>query len=64
MSIWAPSTAYFIPDSLQPSYGLKEVGYVIHELHEDGAHQRRFVAADGTTNLCIADFPDAYGAMD
>jgi 3',5'-cyclic-AMP phosphodiesterase len=61
--VWAPSTAYFIPDSRQPRYGLKEVGYVIHELHENGTHRTRFAAAAGTTNLCITDFPDAYGPM-
>ena len=62
--IWAPSTAYFIPDSRQPRYGAKEVGYVIHELHEDGAQHSRFARAAGTEDLCIADFPDAYGPMD
>ena len=62
--VWAPSTAFFIPDSRQPRYGLKQVGYVIHELHEDGAHESRFATAAGTLDLNIADFPAAYGPMD
>lgn len=61
--VWAPSTAYFIPDSRQPRYGLKQVGFVLHELDESGSHQSRFVQANGATDLNIADFPDAYGAM-
>jgi 3',5'-cyclic AMP phosphodiesterase CpdA len=61
--VWAPSAAYFIPDSRQPRYGLKQVGFVMHELHEDGNHQSRFVEASGAVDLNIADFPDAYGPM-
>jgi 3',5'-cyclic AMP phosphodiesterase CpdA len=61
--VWAPSTGFFLPDSLQPRYGLKEVGYVVHELHENGAHESRFVRAAGAQDLSIADFPQAYGPM-
>jgi len=60
--IWAPSTAYFMPDRRQPRYGLKEVGFVVHELREDGSHYSRFAAA-GTQNFDISDFPEAYGPM-
>jgi len=61
--VWAPSTAFYISDARQPVYGLKEVGYVLHELHPDGSHDSSFVAVAGTQNLCIADFPDAYGPL-
>lgn len=61
--VWAPSTAYFIPDTRQPRYGLKEVGFVLHELYENGAHESYFVRAPGTQDLSIADFPQAYGPM-
>ena len=61
--VWAPSTAYFIPDSRQPRYGLKQVGFVMHELDENGGHQSRFVQAAGAVDLNVADFPDAYGPM-
>jgi hypothetical protein len=59
--VWAPSTAYFLPDARQPRYGLKEVGFVLHELHEDGQHKSRFATGPGSENLDLADFPGAYG---
>jgi 3',5'-cyclic-AMP phosphodiesterase len=62
--VWAPSTAYYIPDTRQPRYGLKQVGFVMHELREDGSHYSHFAMAAGTEDLCIADFPDAYGPLD
>jgi 3',5'-cyclic-AMP phosphodiesterase len=61
--VWAPSTGFYISDARQPRYGLKEVGYVMHALNDDGSHDSAFVAVAGTHNLCIADFPDAYGPM-
>ena len=62
--VWAPSTAFVIPDARQPRYGLKEVGYVAHDLHADGTYDGRFVTVPGVANLNIADFPAAYGPMD
>jgi 3',5'-cyclic-AMP phosphodiesterase len=62
--IWGPSTGYFIPDTRQPRYGVKEVGYVLHELEEGGTHTSSFVQVEGTQNFSIADFPAAYGPMD
>jgi 3',5'-cyclic AMP phosphodiesterase CpdA len=62
--VWAPSTAFVIPDTHQPRYGLKQVGYVEHRLHPDGTHDCRLVAVPGATTLDIADFPDAYGPME
>jgi 3',5'-cyclic-AMP phosphodiesterase len=62
--IWAPSTAFVLPDSRQPRYGLKQVGYVAHSLHADGTHDSRFVTVPGAANLDIADFPAAYGPVD
>jgi Icc protein len=59
--VWAPSTGFYISDARQPRYGLKQVGYVLHELNDDGSHTSAFVAVAGTENLCITDFPDAYG---
>jgi hypothetical protein len=61
--VWAPSTGFFLPDSLQPRYGLKEVGFVLHELYENGAHASRFMRAPGAQDLSIADFPEAYGPL-
>jgi hypothetical protein len=39
------------------------VGYVEHRLHEDGAHDSRFVRVPGVPDLDIGDFPEAYGAL-
>lgn len=58
--VWAPSTAFIIPDARQPRYGDKEVGFVEHLLHPDGRHESRFVAPPALQRLSIADFPDAY----
>jgi hypothetical protein len=59
--VWAPSTAFILPDARQPRYGQKQVGYVAHDLHTDGTHDSRFVAAPGAADLNIEDFPAAYG---
>ncbi|MFO1159736.1 MAG: metallophosphoesterase [Reyranellaceae bacterium] len=59
--VWAPSTAFVIPDSRQPVYGVKDVGYVEHRLAADGGHESRFVKVPGLPLLSIADFPGAYG---
>lgn len=61
--VWAPSTAFVLPDSRQPRYGLKEVGYVAHRLHADGTHDSRLVSVPGAATLNIADFPAAYGPV-
>jgi 3',5'-cyclic AMP phosphodiesterase CpdA len=59
--VWAPSTAFVLPDQRQPRYGLKEVGYVVHDLHADGTHDSRLVTVPGAISHNIADFPEAYG---
>jgi hypothetical protein len=61
--VWCPSTGFHLPDSHQPRYGAKQVGYVAHAFHPDGTHECRLVCPPGTDNLCIADFPDAYGPL-
>jgi hypothetical protein len=60
--VWCPSTGFTVPDSRQPRYGLKQVGYVEHTLREDGLHESRFVRVPGVLDLSIGDFPEAYGA--
>jgi len=61
--IWAPSTAFILPDWRQPVYGAKEVGYVEHVLEPDGRHASRFVAVPELSRLVITDVPGAYGPM-
>ncbi len=59
--VWGTSTAYVLPDHLQPRYGLKEVGYVEHTLRPDGTHDSQMVRVPGAETLHIEDFPGAYG---
>jgi 3',5'-cyclic-AMP phosphodiesterase len=60
--VWAPSTAFIIPDSRQPRYGEKEVGYVEHRFEPDGSRSGRLVRVTGLKRLDIADFAEAaYG---
>jgi 3',5'-cyclic-AMP phosphodiesterase len=61
--VWGTSTGYVIPDRRQPRYGLKEVGYVEHRLHEDGTHDSAFMRVPGVPTLDIANFPGAYGPL-
>ena len=61
--VWGPSTAFVIPDRIQPVYGLKEVGYVEHTLEADGGHDSRLVRVPGVPTLRIEDFPQVYGPM-
>lgn len=61
--VWGSSTAFVIPDRIQPRYGLKEVGYVEHTLRPDGTHDSELVRVPGLPTLDIADFPDAYGPI-
>ena len=61
--VWGTSTAFVIPDRIQPRYGIKEVGYVEHTLEPDGSHDSRLVRVPGVATLNIADFPEAYGPI-
>jgi len=61
--VWGASTGFVIPDSHQPRYGLKEVGYVEHRLNEDGTHGSALVRVPGVPTLDISNFPQAYGPM-
>jgi 3',5'-cyclic AMP phosphodiesterase CpdA len=61
--VWGPSTGFVLPDRRQPRYGLKEVGYVEHRLHEDGTHDSALVRVPSARTLDIADVPGAYGPI-
>ena len=61
--VWGPSTAYVLPDHVQPRYGLKQVGYVEHTLRPDGTNESHLVGVPGAPTLNIADFPQAYGPV-
>jgi Icc protein len=62
--LWAPSTGFIIPDSHQPRYGEKEVGYVEHRFEPDGSHSSVLVRVLGLQRLDIADLmAAAYGKL-
>jgi len=61
--VWGPSTAFVLPDRLQPRYGVKEVGYVEHTLRPDGTHASELVRVPGVETLNIENFPGAYGPL-
>jgi 3',5'-cyclic AMP phosphodiesterase CpdA len=57
---WAPSTAYVLPDRLQPRLGDKRVGYVDYVFHP--AHvDVTVVETPELTHHDLDDFPLAYG---
>ena len=59
--VWAPSTAFVLPDRIQPLYGMKEVGYVEHALEPDGTHDSRLVEVPGALAIDITTLPRIYG---
>ena len=59
--VWAPSTAFVLPDRIQPLYGLKRVGYVEHSLEADGTHRSAMIEVAGAPTQDVTDFPRLYG---
>ncbi len=59
--VWAPSTAYVLPDFIQPRYGVKRVGWVEHRFHPDGRYDCAMMDVTDAALFEITDFPDAYG---
>ena len=60
--VWAPSTGFIIPDTHQPRYGEKDVGYVEHRFEPDGPRTSTFVRPAGLRRLDISEFAEAaYG---
>jgi 3',5'-cyclic AMP phosphodiesterase CpdA len=57
---WAPSTAFILPDSMQPRIGTKQVGYVAYAFGEDDV-TIDVVEAPELTNHDLANFRGAYG---
>lgn len=60
--VWAPSTAFILPDAYQPRIGTKEVGLV--EYVFDGETVAvRVVVAPGMRQTNLVDVPGAYGDL-
>jgi hypothetical protein len=57
---WAPSTAYVLPDRLQPRIGTKRVGYVEYTLRADGLDVT-IAEPPELAQHDLDEFPLAYG---
>ncbi len=61
--VWAPSTAFILPEFMQPTYGRKTVGYVEHRFDGDGSVSTRLVEPPEMSCIDLCDVPGAYGDM-
>lgn len=57
--VWAPSTAYCIPDAMQERIGQKIVGLMTLEL-TDAGHRFELVTPEGLVQRSLADHPEVY----
>jgi 3',5'-cyclic AMP phosphodiesterase CpdA len=57
--IWAPSSAYIIPDAVQERIGRKHVGVMLLELTAE-RHEWSFMMPDGVRQNDLSDFADLY----
>ncbi|WP_343699004.1 metallophosphoesterase [Caulobacter sp.] len=58
--LWAPSTAFLIPDSIQPRLGDKRVGLLTLELAPDGAWRAEMVTPRAMIPHDVLDHPEVY----
>jgi 3',5'-cyclic AMP phosphodiesterase CpdA len=57
--VWAPSTAFCIPEGMQERIGEKEVGMLTLTL-EKGGHRFDYVRPEGVVRHNILDYPEVY----
>lgn len=58
--VWAPATAFLLPDRLQAPVGEKALGFVAFDLHEDGTAGISIETPPAFAPNDITDFPGAY----
>ncbi|MFN6953558.1 MAG: metallophosphoesterase family protein [Acetobacteraceae bacterium] len=58
--VWAPATAFTLPDRLQAPVGDKALGFVAFDLHDDGTADISIETPPAFAANDITDFPDAY----
>jgi 3',5'-cyclic AMP phosphodiesterase CpdA len=58
--VWAPATAFTLPDRLQAPIGEKALGFVAFALHEDGSADISIETPPAFAANDIGDFPNAY----
>lgn len=57
--VWAPSTAFCLPDAMQERIGDKTVGVLTLDLSDTG-YRVEIVAPEGLVRHNILDHPEAY----
>jgi hypothetical protein len=60
--MWVPSTAYYIPDSIQERIGDEIVGVATLELSDTG-HHFAVTTPDGLVKHSLAHFPEVYPSL-
>jgi len=58
--VWAPATAFVLPDTAQARIGEKSLGYVAYTLQDDGGFTVTVETPVSFAPNDISDFPDAY----
>jgi predicted phosphodiesterase len=58
--VWAPATAFILPDHLQAPIGEKALGFVSFDLHDDGTWASAIQTPTSFAANDISDFPGAY----
>lgn len=58
--VWAPATAFILPDRLQAPVGEKALGFVAFDLHADGTAAISIETPSAFAANDISDFPGAY----
>jgi len=58
--VWAPATAFILPDHMQAPIGEKALGFVAFDLHDDGGAAVAVETPGGFAANDISDFPGAY----
>ena len=58
--IWAPATAFFLPDDMQPRVGDKHCGLVQYDLGDDGSVSFEVIRPDGINDQDLTSLPKVY----
>jgi len=58
--VWAPATAFILPDRLQAPVGEKDLGFVAFDLHADGSFDVSVEVPESFAANDITEFPAAY----
>jgi predicted phosphodiesterase len=60
--VWAPATAFILPDAIQSRVGDKTCAAILHDFDADGVRST-LVRPDGMIDIDISEHPGAYGKL-